>query len=237
MRKPPQTPLRVCEAGFFHGIEPDGANKFNYHIVSGLAELFELSTVTKHGLSRALLLETVPGCEADQIRGDKGPQAFTDGMRRILETYFPHIFARVHVDQFRLVDEMAYTRMAIKPEVRIPYTTVNGTLVIGCGDSAALNDPITGQGANVASHCADVLYTTILENRNMRWDVSLGIKYWNEINEYVTKVSEWTNAMMGPMSESFAELMGRAAQHQETADEFANMFTDPIKVHGVFFKS
>jgi hypothetical protein len=237
MKNTPNTPLRVCSAGFFYGLEPDEANKLSYHIVPGLAEMFETSTMTIHGLVRGLLLETVPGCELDQIRGDKWPQAFTDSMRLILETYFPHIFARVNVDQFRLVDDMAYTRMAIKPEVRIPYTTVNGTLVIGCGDSVALNDPITGQGANVASYCADVLYNTILESRNEIWDTSLGIKYWNEINEYVTKVSEWTNAMMGPMSESFSEMLGRATQNQETADEFVEMFTDPIKAHGVFFKS
>jgi hypothetical protein len=186
MKPAPQTPLRVCSAGFFNGLEPEEANKFSFHIVPGMAEMFELSTITKHGLSRTLLLEIVPGCEMDQIRGDKGPQAFTDSMKRILETYFPHIFARVNVDQFRLVDDMAYTRMAIKPEVRIPYTTVNGTLVIGCGDSVALNDPITGQGANVASHCADVLYQTILENRNEIWDMSFGIKYLNEISEHVT---------------------------------------------------
>jgi flavin-dependent dehydrogenase len=108
-------------------------------------------------------------------------------------------------------------------------------LVIGCGDSVALNDPITGQGANAASHCADVLYNTILENRNELWDMSLGIKYWNEINEYVTKASEWTNAMMGPMTESFSKMLGIATQNQETADDFANMFTDPIKAHGFFF--
>lgn len=235
MKPAPQTPLRVCSAGFYHGLEPDEANKFSYHIVPGMAEIFETSTVTKHGLSRTLLLEAVPGSEIDQIRGDKGPQAFADGMKRILESYFPHIFARVRVDQFRLVDDMAYTRMAIKPEVRIPYTTVSGTLVIGCGDSVALNDPITGQGANAASHCADVLYRTLLENKDEQWDMSLGIQYWNEINEYVTKVSEWTNAMMGPMSEPFAEMLGRASEHQETADEFVNMFMDPIKMHGVFF--
>jgi 2-polyprenyl-6-methoxyphenol hydroxylase-like FAD-dependent oxidoreductase len=237
MKPSPQTPLRVCSAGFFNGLEPDEANKFSFHIVPGLAEMFELSTITKHGLSRTLLLEVVPGCEVDQIRGDKGPQVFTEIMRRILETYFPHIFDRVNVDRFRLVDDLAYTRMAIKPEVRIPYTIMHGTLVIGCGDSVALNDPITGQGANVASHCADVLYNTVVENRNELWDISLGIKYWNEINEYVTKVSEWTNAMMGPMTESFSKMLGIATQHQETADEFANMFTDPIKAHGAFFKS
>jgi flavin-dependent dehydrogenase len=232
----PQTPLRICSVGFFHGLVPTEENKFSYNIVPGLGELFDISTMTRHGLVQALLLETVPGADMDLIKGDKGPEHFAESMRNVLENYFPHIFERLNVNEFRLVDSTAYNRVAIKPEVRIPYTTLNRTLILGCGDSVVLNDPITGQGANAASYCADMLYKTIMENADAKWDSHVGEQYWNRIQEYVTKVSEWTNAMMGPLSNSFSDMMGRATQNQDTADELVNMFTDPVKAHTVFFK-
>jgi flavin-dependent dehydrogenase len=61
------------------------------------------------------------------------------------------------------IDDLAYVRIAIKPEMYIPYTMVDNTLVLGCGDSVVLNDPITGQGANTASYCAEQLYATLME--------------------------------------------------------------------------
>jgi flavin-dependent dehydrogenase len=172
----------------------------------------------------------------DRLKGDKGPEDFANGMRDILETFFPHIFERVNSKDFRLVDPMAYNRIAIKPEVRIPYTTVSGNLILGCGDSVVLNDPITGQGANTASYCAEMLYNVLSENIHGKWDVSLGELYWERIKEYTIKMSEWTNAMMGPLSESFAEMLGMASQNPEIADKFVNMFTNPIEAHEVFFK-
>ncbi|KRF13574.1 styrene monooxygenase/indole monooxygenase family protein [Paenibacillus sp. Soil787] len=233
----PHTPLRVCSAGFFHGLASDEGNKMSYNIVPGQGELFELSTTTKHGLVRTLFLEAIPGSELDRMKGDKGAEDFAIGLRDILETYFPHIFDRVNRKDFRLVDPMAYIRIAIKPEVRIPYTTVNGTLILGCGDSVVLNDPITGQGANAASYCAEMLYNVLSENIHTKWDGSLGELYWERIKEYMIKMSEWTNAMMGPLSEPFTKFLGMASQNQEIADKFVNMFTNPIEAHEVFFKN
>jgi hypothetical protein len=235
----PHTPLRVCSAGFFHGLAPDETgepDKMSYNILPGQGELFELSTATRHGIVRTLFLEAVPGSEMDRMKGDKGPEDFANGMRDILETFFPHIFKRVNSKDFRLVDPMAYNRIAIKPEVRIPYSTVNGNLILGCGDSVVLNDPITGQGANTASYCAEMLYNVLSENIHEKWDVSLGELYWERIKEYTIKMSEWTNAMMGPLSESFAEMLGMASQNPKIADNFVNMFTNPIEAHEVFFK-
>src|SRR5690606_38211009 len=112
-----------------------------------------------------------------------------------------------------------------KPTVRIPYTMIGGKLVLGCGDSVVLNDPITGQGANCASYCADVLYDTIAEHYGQEWDITLGERYWQRVKTYVTCMSEWTNAMMGPPSPSFSALMGQAAQDQRTADALVDLFT------------
>jgi hypothetical protein len=232
----PPKPLRVCSAGFFHGLLPDEGNKLGFNIVPGLGELFEMSIMTRHGLVRSLLLEAVPGSELDIIKGDKGPVIFAEKMKEALEKFFPEIYKRVQAENFRLVDDMAYTRMAIKPVIRVPYTTMNNTLILGCGDSFALNDPITGQGANTASYCAEQLINLLIENSDANWDTNVGVKYWSRIKEYVISVSEWTNGMMGPLSKSFAEMLEKASSDQTVADEFVNMFHDPLKAHQVFYK-
>ena len=235
MRAAPATPQRVCSAGLFQGLVPDEENKMSFHIVPGLGELFETATMTARGLARTLLFEPIPGSEMDLVRGDRGPERFAQEMLGALQAYFPSIYERVRVDEFRLVDPNAYMRVAIKPEVRVPYTTANGTIVLGCGDSVALNDPITGQGANAASYCADALYNVLVERADAAWDDSLGALYWSRIQEYIVKMSEWTNAMMGPPSPSFADLLARATRRQDVADEIVRLFTDPIGAHEAFF--
>jgi hypothetical protein len=51
----------------------------------------------------------------------------------------------------------------------------------------------------------------------------------------VIQVSEWTNAMMGPLSQSFIQMLMQASGNQSVADEFVNMFHNPLKAHEVFF--
>jgi ribulose 1,5-bisphosphate synthetase/thiazole synthase len=233
----PQSPLRAITAGMFHGLTPAESNIMSYNIAPGLGELFETTTVTKQGLAGSLLLEAIPGSELDCMKGIKGPEDFVKKLLRMLQAYFPHIHERINVDEFRLVDPVSYVQMAIQPEIRIPYTMVNGTLVVGCGDSVVLNDPITGQGANAASYCANVLYSLISEHADEAWDDAFGEQYWMQSKEYVTKMSEWTNAMMGPPSESFSALLGKASHNQETADELVTLFANPIAAHSVFFAS
>jgi|GEM_PF-1110144 len=237
LRNAPEAPLRVCAAGIFYGLDPDGINQMNYNIIPGLGELFETSTMTANGVARMVLHEAVPGSEMDGFRGVKGPEAFASAMREVLEKFFPHIAERIVKDEFRLVDEKAYVRIAFKPQVHVPYTTINDTLVLACGDSAVLNDPVTGQGANCASYCADMLYRVIAEQADHLWDISVGELYWNRVQEYVVKMSEWTNAMTGAPSESFMAMMGNATQDQQTADELVSLFTNPIQAHEVFFAS
>ncbi|KRE99412.1 hypothetical protein ASG89_28030 [Paenibacillus sp. Soil766] len=224
----PTSPQRIITAGMFLGIAIEDEHKMSFNIVPGQGELFETTTMT-------LLLEAVPGSNLDAVIGSTNPDIFNKEMLGILKANFPHIYDRVSLHDFRPVDPLAYTRMAIQPEVFIPYTMMDGTLVLGCGDSVVLNDPVTGQGANTASFCANVLYHVLSDNANRKWDLEIGEHYWDLTKEYVTKVSDWTNAMMGPPSENFAGLIGKASHNQEMADKFVNLFTNPLKAYNAFF--
>lgn len=75
-------------------------------------------------------------------------------MLEVVKTYFPAVHERTNRQEFRLCDDQGYMQIAIKPVVRKPYLLVDGKLILGCGDSVVLNDPITGQGSNTTSYCA-----------------------------------------------------------------------------------
>lgn len=231
----PTAPLRVISAGIFRGIKWKSDHTMRYNIIPGLGELFEMVTATHGGPAVQFLLEAVPSSPLDLIRGDNGPAAFAEQFKHVLQDHFPHIHERIDGQSFRLADDNAYLRTAIKPVVRIPYTTIGSKLVLGCGDSVVINDPITGQGANCASYCADMLYEAIAEDVEQEWDQAFGERYWQRIRTYVIRMSEWSNAMMGPPSAHFCALMEQASKDQRAADQLVQLFTDPVQAHAAFF--
>ncbi len=54
---------------------------------------------------------------------------------------------------------------------------IKAKLVLGCGDSVFLNDPITGQGSNLVSYGAEQLAETILESKHLAWNLNIGESY------------------------------------------------------------
>ncbi|WP_414153036.1 hypothetical protein [Paenibacillus glucanolyticus] len=110
----------------------------------------------------------------------------------------------------------------------------NHTLILGCGDSVFLTDPITGQGCNTASYAAEQIYETLLTNKEAAWDEAVSAAYWNRVKAYIVAVTEWTNAMTQPLPEHIAGLLMKAAADQQTADEIAAWFEDPIKAREAF---
>jgi flavin-dependent dehydrogenase len=112
---------------------------------------------------------------------------------------------------------------------------LDDTLVLGCGDSVILADPITGQGCNTASYCAEQLFETLITHKESLWDENVGIEYWGRTRPYVTAVTEWTNAMTGPLPEHIVQILMQAAADQQTADQVAHWFEKPSKAHEAFF--
>jgi flavin-dependent dehydrogenase len=134
------------------------------------------------------------------------------------------------------VDEKAWLQTAFTPVIRRPYLMLDGKLIVSCGDSVFLNDPITGQGCNTASFCAEKLYEILMNYRqSSNWDERLGEDYWNQTRPYIQAVTEWTNAMMGPLPESIVQTFFRGAEDQSVADQVAAWFSDPHKAHAAFF--
>lgn len=112
---------------------------------------------------------------------------------------------------------------------------VHNTVVVECGDSVFLNDPITGQGCNLASYCAEQLYETLLEHKDFAWDEQIGESYWNRTKQFVKEVTEWTNAMTLPLPEHIVQKRIQGAQNQAIANEIAEWFANPNEAYKEFF--
>lgn len=228
-------PQRKCIVGYFKGVAPVEPEGISITVVPGAGEMFEIPALTEQGAVTILFLEALPEGMLDVFKPVKSAQAFEEQMKSMLRDHFPEIYGRVDLDHFALANEMSYLQTAVTPVVHRPYLMLNGTLVLGCGDSVFLADPITGQGCNTASYCAEQLYETLIEYKESTWDEKVGIDYWSRIRPYVAEVTEWTNAMTGPMPEHIVQMLLKAAADQQVADQIAHWFEQPQKAHEAFF--
>lgn len=233
---PFRTPQRKCIVGYFSGIRPVEPEGISITVMPGTGEMFEIPAVTSNGRATILFIEAVPGGALDAFVGVKGPDAFAERMLGVVEEHFPEIAGRIDPAKFALIDDNAYLLTAVTPAVHRPYVMHNGTLILGCGDSVFLADPITGQGCNTASYAAEQLYETLLAHADADWDESIGSEYWNRTQPYIKAVTEWTNAMTQPLPGHIAELLMQAAADQNTADRIAHWFEDPTQAYRSFFE-
>ncbi|MFC4099141.1 styrene monooxygenase/indole monooxygenase family protein [Paenibacillus xanthanilyticus] len=234
---PFQTPQRKCSVGYFTGVSPVSPAGVSITVLPGAGEMFEIPAFTDKGPVTILFIEAVPEGPLDAFKGVKSAAEFEERMKATVQLHFPAIQGRVDAEHFALVDHHAYLQTAITPVVRRPYVMHGDKLILGCGDSAVLADPITGQGCNTASYCAEQLVATLMDHKETSWDEQVGIAYWKRTHPYVTAVTEWTNAMTGPLPEHIAQLLMQAAGDQETADRIAHWFEHPPRAYEAFFQS
>jgi hypothetical protein len=97
---------------------------------------------------------------------------------------------------------------------------------VALGDAHVLNDPITGQGANTASHAAWVLGEAI-RNGGATFDEAFCRRVEQQIWAYAQPVTEACNARLRPAPAHAVELFEAAAHHKAIADAHANGFNHP----------
>ncbi|MFC7440715.1 styrene monooxygenase/indole monooxygenase family protein [Laceyella putida] len=232
---PFQAPRRKCIVGYFVGVKPTQPLGIGVTVLPGLGEMFEIPAITEQGPVTILFITAVPHSELDGFKGITQADEFVRQMTSTAQTFFPDIDKRINAQHFALCDENAFLQTAVTPVVRKPYLMLKNKLVIGCGDSVFLNDPITGQGCNLTSFCAEQLYETLIDHKDATWDEQTGEAYWHRTKPFVKKVTEWTNAMTLPLPEHVVQLLLQGAQNQAKADEIAEWFADPSTAHQAFF--
>lgn len=225
---PYTSPQRLLCAGLYDGIRPI-AEGMNFNIAPGHGEIFQAPMYTSGGLQGALLFEAIPGGAFEvltRLRYDDDPRRFEATVLDVLREHAPNIYARIDPAQFALTRPLDLLQGAITPTVRRGYIPLgNGRFALAIGDVGVVNDPITGQGANLASHSAWVLGHAILED--FAFDERFCQVVERRIWEQAQSVSEWTNFMLQPPAPYVIDLMVAAAQNQSIANAFANNFATP----------
>lgn len=229
-------PQRKCIVGYFLGVKPIQPLGVSVTVLPEIGEMFEIPAITEHGPVTILFIMAIPDRELDVFKEIKHAKEFTNQMKNVTRKYFQDIHERIEQEIFAVSDDNAFLKVAIKPVIRKPYVTFKNKLVVGCGDSVFLNDPITGQGCNLSSHCAEQLYETLIQYRNSKWDIQLGETYWNHTKTFVKEVTEWTNAMTQVLPQHVVQILLSGAENQKIADEVAEWFANPRKAYEAFFQ-
>lgn len=232
---PFQTPQRKCIVGYFTGIKANNPLGVSVTVLPELGEMFEIPAITDQGPVTILFIMVIPNSDLDLFKGIKYAEDFSLKMKSTVQQFFPEIHNRIDKENFALIDENSFLQTAITPVIRKPYYLIKNKLVVGCGDSVFLNDPITGQGCNLSSYCAEQLYETLMEYKDSKWDIETGQSYWNRTKQFVKEVTEWTNAMTKPLPTHVVQLLLQGAQDQIKADEIAEWFANPTHAYEAFF--
>ena len=93
------------------------------------------------------------------------------------------------------------------------------------GDSHVVIDPITGQGANSASHAADVLCEAI--GSADTFDRTFCERVEQQICSYVVPVSDASNARLQPPTPHVRQILGVATHDQAIANVYADGYNHP----------
>jgi hypothetical protein len=160
------------------------------------------------------------------MRYEADPRGFDAAVLGMLRDYAPAIYARVDHRAFGLTRPLDLCHAAITPTVRRGYIQLpNGRFAVALGDVHVLNDPITGQGANTASHAAWVLGEAIRDSGT--FDEAFCRRVEQQIWAYARPVTEACNARLRPSAAHAIELLVAASHEKAIADAHANGFNHP----------
>jgi hypothetical protein len=127
-----------------------------------------------------------------------------------------------------LTDRRATLTGGCTPVVRNPVGQLPaGGVVLGMADVVVANDPITGQGANNAAHCAAIYLQQILARGEQPFDEAWMREAFEAYWSYARPVTEFTNAMLGEMPEHVQRILATAAVNPTVAARFSHGYAHP----------
>ena len=225
-----EQPGRVLSAIYLHGMAeapefPDVSMRIN--VAPGTGELFTLPALTMSGPCRIAFLEGIPGGAFDAFRDRPNPVEHLRRVRHLLNEYLPwegELYGDCEPADARASLSGAYTGT-----IRRPYAEIApGCYVFGMGDVVVTNDPIAGQGANNAAHCASIYARAIIERGEApfdpEWMTETFETFWQTRAQHSTGL---TDALLNPLPDHVQQVLGAAAQYQEIADRFCGLFPHP----------
>jgi 2-polyprenyl-6-methoxyphenol hydroxylase-like FAD-dependent oxidoreductase len=223
------SPQRLCIGGLYRGVARSEPCALEVIVTPGSGEILAVPMQSfEPGLTGIGILIAAGGRfeTLRHLRCTDDRRAFVAATLALLREHAPTIYERIDPRAFDLPRDLDLGHAAITPTVRRGFVELsNGRNVVALGDAHIVIDPITGQGANNASHAAGVLCQAILGAD--AFDRPFCLRVEREICSYVVPVSDAANARLGPAAPHFRELLAAAARNQAIADVYADSFDHP----------
>jgi hypothetical protein len=226
-RSPYDAPQRALALTYVTGMTPRPEfTAVCFNLIPTVGEYFVFPALTTTGECEIMVFEGIPGGPMDCWGDVTTPQAHLAKSKWILDTFLPWEAERCR--DIELTDDNGILAGRFPPTVRKPVGELpSGALVLGLADAVVLNDPITGQGSNNASHAAAAYLVAIREQGDAPYDREFMQGAFDRYWSYAQFVTMWTNAMLGPPPPHVLQLLGAGNEHDEIAHRFVNGFNDP----------
>jgi hypothetical protein len=226
-RSPYGAPQRALALTYVTGMTPRPEfSAVCFNLIPTVGEYFVFPALTTSGLCEIMVFEGIPGGPMDCWGDVTTPEEHLAKSRWILETFLPWEAERCR--DIELTDDNGILAGRFPPTVRNPVGELpSGALVLALADAVVLNDPITGQGSNNASHSAASYLASIREHGDAQHDRAFMEQVFQRYWDYAQYVTTWTNAMLGPPPQHVLDLLVAGNDNQEVAHRFVNGFNDP----------
>jgi 2-polyprenyl-6-methoxyphenol hydroxylase-like FAD-dependent oxidoreductase len=218
----------VLTAGLFLGIAPTEPGWIHFQVTEA-GEIFSTRIQTAQGAVHGMVVEALPGGPLEQLAtldhaGD--PAGFRRTLLGLVAEHAPELRERITASEFAVARPGDVVQGGITPTVRRSWATLpSGRIALALGDAWVVNDPLTGQGANLGSACALALAELILAGPP--FDESFARRAAEELWRLAEPVVGWSNLNIGPPPEHLGEIFGAATADPRVADAFVNNFNDP----------
>jgi hypothetical protein len=222
-------PQRTLAAAYLHGMtgRPERPGRdvwFSVH--PGICELIAIPGYTLSGDCDILYLSTIPGGPADRWSDRPSPGEQYRRMRDVLREYLPWEYDRIK--NAELTDQRGTMTGAVSPVVRRPVGELpSGAPVLGMADVVAVNDPVTGQGSNNASKCAETYFQSIVEHGDGVFDRAWMQRTFDSFWNHVQHATRFTNTLLQPMPEHIQQIFGVAQENPVVAKRFVEGMNNP----------
>jgi hypothetical protein len=200
---PFQSPQRLVLAALFRGIAYPKPLAFQAIVNRGHGEILDFPLFSFEPGLTALGMEAAPGgafgvlSRFHRSRFDEQRAEFEATVLALLRDYAPSVYARIDTKRFAVARPLDIGYAAITPIVRRGYARLsNGRTVLALGDVHITMDPVTGQGANKASHAAFVAGAAICESTVFDEDFCAQVS--QQMCEHALPVSDACNARLMP---------------------------------------
>jgi flavin-dependent dehydrogenase len=189
-------------------------------------EFFALPVWSVNGPVYGCGFWAIPGSPMDVWDSVTSTEQHIEVSRMLLRQHFPWLagFLEAAVPS----SELDTLRGRVHPVVRQPVGTLpSGAKVLAMGDTAVTNDPIAGQGANMASYAARSYEEAIVAQEDRPFDEEFMRGAFARFWERARHSTRFSNDLLAPPPDHVLDTLEAAQTLPEVAHRFAHLFENP----------